>query len=76
MSYWNIETNRFYPQTLKIGKYIPIADKEQIAKLIRQSNYKMVCINDDESSVDFQAENAWISKILAEKFSDKSSFEK
>lgn len=76
MSYWNIETNRFYPQTRKIGKYIPIADKEQIAKFVRQSAYKMVCINDDESSVDFQAENAWISKILAEKFPDKSSFEK
>ncbi|MFS9437756.1 stealth family protein [Streptococcus sobrinus] len=76
MSYWNIETNRFYPQTIKIGKYVPIADKEKIAKIVGQSSYKMVCINDDESSVDFQAENAWIEQVLAEKIPEKSSFEK
>ncbi|MEY8434762.1 Stealth CR1 domain-containing protein [Streptococcus hyointestinalis] len=76
MSYYNIERNNFYPQSLKIGKYVPIADDKQIKQALRNSKYKMICINDDESSVDFSGESRIIEEELSKKFPRRSKFER
>ena len=76
ISYWNIESGKFYPQTAKIGKYVPIAEQDQVQQVLEGHRYKMVCINDDESSQDFAAEIAHVRGLLAIKLPQKSAFER
>ena len=51
-------------------------DDKQIKQALRNSKYKMICINDDESSVDFSGESRIIEEELSKKFPRRSKFER
>ena len=75
MSYWNIENMRFHPQNLKFGKYIPLSSIEEIRKIINQEKLKLICINDDERTKDFDVEVELVRNLFESKYPDKSKFE-
>lgn len=76
VSYWNIETNSFMPQTIRVGEYTPLAFSDKIESIIHEGKNKFLCINDDEHTKDFNTEVNFVRKIFEKKFPEKSKFEK
>ena len=76
MSNWNIETNRFVPQNIKIGKYFSFVDVSDVIDSVLNRKDKIICINDDVNDIDFEQLSEEILKGFNKRYPKKSSFEK
>lgn len=73
--YWQLLTAKFKPSK-KIGKYFSISnDNKKLVKTIQKRKYKIICINDSDTSVDFEKAKKEINIALNNVLSKKSLFE-
>lgn len=75
-SYWQLASGIFCPRNTNISKFFTIGDNnKELFKCMFSRKYKMICINDSSSEIEFDEEK----KILKENFNqllpDKSKFE-
>lgn len=75
MSNWNIESNRFVPQKVKIGKYFSFVEVEEIVQSVTTGQHKIICINDDVNDADFYQISEKILVAFEQRYPSKSSFE-
>ena len=74
---WQIASGKFYPRSSKFGKMFIIDDNnEKLFKTIKKSKYKCLCINDNAKIKDYERVKKELTKVLEEKFPNKSIFEK
>ena len=73
--YWQLASGNFVPDRLKGEYFLVGSDNRKILDYINNSKGKMICINDNEFSGDFDSEKAKINNALNKKFPDRSSFE-
>lgn len=67
----------FYPRKKSFGNYYIISnDNSKITRAIAKQKYKMVCINDQDESVDFDKCKKEINNSFEKILPNKSSFEK
>lgn len=77
MSHFDLCSARFVPQSPKTGKYYGIGpDTDAICRDIAQRTHKLICINDHEGPMDFEAEKAKLIAAFEKAFPKPSSFEK
>lgn len=76
--YWQIAEGRFNPiNEEKLGHYYQIGrDDKLFLKDIKKRKYKMICLNDADTSVDFEEEKEFIKKVFDTILWEKSKFEK
>lgn len=75
--YWQIASNKYYPQKFKFNYYYEIKNNnDSLKNVFKNSNIKTLCLNDSNEDIDFELAKDNINKILEEKFPTKSSFEK
>ena len=73
--YWQMLTGKFIP-TKRIGKYFIMEDdNEKLVKTIKNHKYKIICINDAKTDINFENAKQQINNALNEVFKEKSSFE-
>ncbi len=74
--FWQLASGKFAPHTLH-GRYFKIAaDNRKILNFIKFQKGRMVCINDDETHIDFETVKKQINEALDKQLPEKSSFEK
>lgn len=73
LCYWQIESNDFQPSTKNFGKSISITAVDQLPKLLSKKKTKLLCVNDDMAMTENDLEK--FSKILSNRYPDKSQFE-
>ncbi|MFC3932043.1 stealth family protein [Streptococcus dentapri] len=76
MSHWNIEANRFVPQRVNFGQYFPLHETNKVLKHLKNSPYKVLCINDEANNYDFASGFAKLEAAFAAKLPNKSSYER
>lgn len=75
--YWMLEEGNYQPQKLSFGKYFDISEMKDILQEIRSDKFKLLCINDEESTQeDFEKWQGQLELAFQSKFPEKSSFEK
>ena len=75
-SEWDIASGNFHPRDIDFGKYFCYGkDSKAIYAAIRNSRYKVVCLNDSGNRCDFEKEKARTVKVFDAKFPKKSGFE-
>ncbi len=73
--YWQILSGKFVPAR-KIGKYYVMDnDNKKLIETIRNRKYKIICINDAKTDINFEKAKEEINKELSEVFKEKSTFE-
>lgn len=73
--YWQMLKGEFVPRSFKFGKIISLKnDNDSICKIIEDSKYKIICVNDDESA-DFENTKNSLIKSFDKILPEKSSFE-
>lgn len=74
---WQIAKGEFFPQLVP-GRVVAVTDNnvKDIAECIKKQNYKMLCINDDQSITNFDEVKKIINEAFEEVLPEKSSFEK
>ena len=75
--YWQFARGQFYPNNMdEYGKGFSIPnDLEEIYNAIKQQEYKMICINDNDENINFEATVKELNKHFDKIFPEKSSFE-
>ena len=73
LCYWQIESNEFLPSSKTFGKSISITAVDQLPKLLSKKKTKLLCVNDDMAMTENDLEK--FSKILSNRYPDKSQFE-
>lgn len=74
--FWQLASCKFHPSNLH-GKYFKISnDNRKLIRFIRKRKGRMVCINDDEFTGDFEKIKREINSELEKLFPEKSNFEK
>lgn len=73
MCYWQIESNEFLPSSKAFGKSISITAVNELPKLLSKNKTKLLCVNDDMAMTENDLEK--FSKILSNRYPDKSQFE-
>lgn len=75
--YWRLLKGEFTPAKPN-SKYMTLgADSaESIGSVLASTKYKVVCVNDDPMSCDFEAEMKKMQEIFKAKFEDSCSYEK
>lgn len=73
LCYWQIESNDFIPSSKDFGKSIPITAIEELPKLLLKKRTKLLCVNDDMAMTEDDLKK--FSKILSERYPEKSQFE-
>lgn len=75
--YWQLASGKFFPRSPFIGKCFVIGeDRENIRDAFFNSKYKMICLNDSTSYIDFELEKELINSYFEKLLPEKSSFEK
>ncbi len=74
--YWRLAKGEFCPAKPNCA-YLTIGQDsmESIERALHDPKYKVVCINDDPSNIDFEAEQKKMHDILQTAFPEKSSYE-
>lgn len=73
--FWQLASGDFCPYSLH-GKYFKVSDNnKKIISFIRKKKGRMICINDDEFTGDFEAIKQEINGELDRRFPNKSQFE-
>lgn len=74
--FWQLASCKFHPNNLH-GKYFKISnDNRKLIRFIRKRKGRMVCINDDEFTGDFEKIKREINAELEKLLPEKSDFEK
>lgn len=73
--YWRIMQGEFSPQSINFGKRYKLSEYKEVLNDIKTSKHQYICINDEQID-DFDKITKQIDICFAEKFSNKSSFEK
>lgn len=77
MRYWQLVNGEFVPDSLKKGNFFSIqTDDEAIKDALLNQRYKMVCINDDVETIDFEKEQKFLTDCFEKILPEKSNFEK
>lgn len=78
MRYWQLASNNFMPRDSSLGTTIQlenISDATKCANLIERSKYRLICINDNENTKDFEKSKAIVNKSFEKILHKKSKFE-
>ena len=73
--YFQLLTGQFAPSK-SLGKYFEAKDLKNVTKAIRNKKYKIICINDTTSDIDFEFVKEKINSEFEKAFNKKSSFER
>lgn len=77
LEYWQICSGNFVPRHVNWGKYYEYGmGYEKLKKIFHGKKYKAVCINDTVADEEFEKAKKVTNDLFAEKFPDKSEFEK
>ena len=77
MRYWQLADGRFVPAKGNRGQFFSIGrDNEEIAAAISKQTQPMICLNDDDPQLDFEAEKATLIGLFEQILPNKSSFER
>ena len=78
MKYWQMAEGNFYPcNEEKRGHYYSIGkDTQQFKKDVEQSRYKLACLNDVDTEMDFEKEKQRLKDIFETILPEKSAFER
>lgn len=76
MKCWRICQGRFVPRSTKWGKCFEIGADKDIAKAIVNQKYKVVCLNDSNPNLDFDAHQKELIEAFEQILPEKSGFEK
>lgn len=75
--YWQLLEGNFHPRSSKIGRYFEIArDNTKLLEAIRKQKCKMICLNDVDTSIDFEKTKQEIQNAFDKILPRKSNFEK
>lgn len=75
--YWQICLGQFIPQKKNFSKmYYISSDNNLLFKDIKESNSKIICLNDSDSVFNYEKTKKEIKSIFLNKFAEKSMFEK
>ena len=73
--YWQLLSGNFKPSRI-IGKYFDISNNNsKLIKIIKQRRYRIICINDSDSSIDFEKAKKEINESFDKILNSKSEFE-
>lgn len=74
--YWRLAQGSFVPAKPNCA-YLTIGEDsiESIDRALHHDKYKVICINDDPSGIDFEEEQEKLQKLLEAAFPEKSSYE-
>ena len=73
--YFSLLEGNFAPYK-SLGKYFIIKnDNTKLIKCISKKKYKIICINDADTSIDFEKTKKEINEVFEKKFPNKSKFE-
>ena len=74
--YWQLLSGQFIPSKI-MGKYFIMSNEnKKLIKSIEKNKYKIICINDANTSIDFEKAKTEINKSFEKILNEKSSFEK
>lgn len=74
---WRECSGNICPRSTKWGIHLELGvDDKKIKKVITNSSYKAVCINDSDNSIDFEIEKSQLLNVFRAKFPEKSQYEK
>jgi len=77
MKYWQICKGEFIPRKTNWGYYYEYSrDNTNLKKIILNSKYKSICLNDVSEDYDFEEAKRLTIELFEKKFPEKSSFEK
>lgn len=76
--FWQLASGNFVPRSNKIGSCFHIKETNFKAALdaLKTGKYKLVCINDTNTTTDFENKKVMVQKAFHQRLSEKSSFEK
>lgn len=75
--YWQLLTGNFCPRSVKIGKYFEIENiNTKLIYTIEKQKYKMICLNDIKTNIDFQKVKEEIKNAFQKVLPKKSEFER
>ena len=75
--YWQFVTGNFVPDGTTRGRFFSIGrDDAAIADAILHRRYPMICLNDDDPDLDFEAAKTQIRQLFEQILPNKSAFEK
>ena len=75
--YWQLVSGEFSPSGGTRGQFFSIGrDNADIAAAITRQSYPMICLNDDDPSLDFEAEKDTLHRLFEQILPQKSSFER
>lgn len=73
---WQLVSGEFFPRRASFGQLIPASDIAGVRYFLgKKSKCKMVCINDDDSVIDFENTKKLVNDELDRLFPEKSSME-
>lgn len=75
--FWQMAEGEFQPRSMKIGQHFNIfsSNNNRLYESIEQKKYKLICINDDSDTIDFEKEKNRIIQAFDCILPEKSSFE-
>ena len=77
MRYWQLVSGRFHPIVPQLGRFFSIGrDNAEIAQAIRNQAYKVICLSDDDMSLDFETEKKRLQELFKMILPNKSAFER
>ena len=75
--YWQFVTGNFIPDGAHRGRFFSIGrDDDAIADAILHQRYPMICLNDDDPTLDFEQAKQRINALFEQILPNKSAFEK
>lgn len=73
--YWQMLEGNFIPKKNESKYFVYSNDNKNIVKAIKNQEYKMICINDAFSNIDFEKATKEVNEAFKEVFKEKSKFE-
>lgn len=75
--YWQFASGKFTPLKHTSNQFFSIGrDDAFIEEAVKQRKYKMICLSDDDVTIDYEKERDFIIKCFEEILPEKSRFEK
>lgn len=75
LKYWQIESGKFYPQTISFGKKYTLNEYNKVIEELTKENKKVLCINDDYNVKNYEKKMDGLINTFEMKFPEKSKFE-